>query len=110
LLAVCILVFAALVTTYAMWWCINNNLIAWETIHEELSTILVDRAKVEIIYTNYYILFYTLYFVIFIMLCVVVCRPNIFAVESILTLLILVIFFGFLSVRCEVILWQKLIQ
>ena len=110
LLAVCILVFAALVTTYAMWWCINNNLIAWETIHEELSTILVDRAKVEIIYTNYYILFYTLYFVFFIMLCVVVCRPNIFAVESILTLLILVIFFGFLSVRCGVILWQKLIQ
>lgn len=62
LLAVCILVFAALVTTYAMWWCINNNLIAWETIHEELSTILVDRAKVEIIYTNYYILFYTFIF------------------------------------------------
>lgn len=108
-LAVVLLVGAALLTSYIMYWGIVNNTIAWESISEELSTLMVDPSKIETIYASYFLLFYSLYSILFLLLCIVVYRPNIFALESILTLLFLCIFFGFLGLRCEVTLWQRLI-
>lgn len=109
LLAVITLLSFAVVTAYLLYWGILNNIFMFESIQEELSTILVSQAKLELLYSTYFVFFYTVYFILFLLLCIVVCRPNVFALESVITLLVFSIFIGFLSLSCEVTLWRRLI-
>lgn len=110
LLAVFFLLFFALVVTYILYWGLKQNISMYEVIYEELSTSVVAVKQLEYLHISYVILFYILYFVLFVLLCLVVCRPNIFAIETVLTLLYFSLIIGFFSLSCEVILWQKLIQ
>ena len=110
IIAVSFLIIFAIATSYFFYLGIINNLLMLDSIQEELSTILVESAKLELLYSTYVVFFYTVYYILFLLLCVVVCRPNVFAIESLITLLYFSIFVGFLSLSCEVTLWQKLIR
>ena len=90
--AVIFLIIIALVTLYIMWWGIVSNVLSFESIHEELSTLNISQANLDLIYQGYFIFFYTTYLIIFIMLSVVMCRPNIFAIESLITIMFFSIF------------------
>lgn len=104
IIAVSFLIIFAIATSYFFYLGIINNLLMLDSIQEELSTILVESAKLELLYSTYVVFFYTVYYILFLLLCVVVCRPNVFAIESIITLLYFSIFVGFLSLSCEVTL------
>jgi hypothetical protein len=81
-----------------------NNIMMFDSVQEEIATVVVSESKLELLYSSYFTLFYTIYYILFLLLCLVVFRPNVFSLEALATLFYFSIFIGFLTLSCGVTL------
>ena len=107
--ATLVLVLFGIVTAYFLYWGLMNNIMMFDSVQEEIATVVVSESKLELLYSSYFTLFYTIYYILFLLLSLVVFRPNVFSLEALATLFYFSIFIGFLTLSCGVTLWQRLI-